>query len=92
MRALAALTAALLSFTTFTGASAAVCCTGSTAARPNTTGPRGTGVDNLLIAAVAWKQTAAEYRALYHQGYNVARMQVELALAKPASGDRPLRW
>ena len=39
-------------------------------------------MDNLLIAAVAWKQTAAEYRALYHQGYNVARMQVELALAK----------
>jgi len=41
---------------------------------PNTTGPRGTGVDNLLVAAVAWKQTAAEYRALYHQGYNVARL------------------
>jgi 5'-nucleotidase (lipoprotein e(P4) family) len=57
---------------------------------PNTTGPRGTGVDNLLIAAVAWKQTAAEYRALYHQGYNVARMHVELAVAKRKAGDKPL--
>lgn len=57
---------------------------------PNTTGPRDTGVDNLLIGAVAWKQTAAEYRALYHQGYNVARMHVELALAKRKAGDRPL--
>ena len=57
---------------------------------PNTTGPRGAGVDNLLIAAVAWKQTAAEYRALYHQGYNVARMHLDLALAKRKPGDRPL--
>jgi 5'-nucleotidase (lipoprotein e(P4) family) len=57
---------------------------------PNTTGPRGTGVDNLLIAAVAWKQTAAEYRALYHQGYNIARMHLELALAKRKAGDKPL--
>lgn len=23
---------------------------------------------NMLVYAVAWKQTAAEYRALYHQG------------------------
>lgn len=30
--------------------------------------------------AVAWKQTAAEYDALYHQGFNIARLRVELAL------------
>lgn len=41
---------------------------------------RAAGAGNLLIAAVAWKQTAAEYRALYHQGFNIARMHVESAL------------
>lgn len=57
---------------------------------PNTTGPSGAGTNNGLMYAVAWKQTAAEYRALYHQGFNVARMHVELALAKRKPGDRPL--
>jgi len=56
----------------------------------NTTGPSGTGVNNALLYSVAWKQTAAEYRALYFQGFNVARMHVELALAKRQPGDRPL--
>uniref|UniRef100_UPI002FDD043F HAD family acid phosphatase n=1 Tax=Rubrimonas sp. TaxID=2036015 RepID=UPI002FDD043F len=45
---------------------------------------------NPLLYAVAWKQTAAEYRALYHQGFNVARMHVEAALAARKEGDRPL--
>ncbi len=45
---------------------------------------------NPLTYAVAWKQTAAEYRALYHQGFNVARMHVEAALAAHQEGDRPL--
>ena len=45
---------------------------------------------NPLLYAVAWKQTAAEYRALYHQGFNVARMHVEAALAKRQEGDKPL--
>ncbi len=57
---------------------------------PNTTGPSGSGVNNALLYAVAWKQTAAEYRALYYQGFNMARMQVELALAKRKPGDKPL--
>ena len=57
---------------------------------PNTTGPSGTGVNNALLYAVAWKQTAAEYRALYYQGFNLARTQVELALAKRKDGDKPL--
>lgn len=56
----------------------------------NTNGPAGDGVNNLLIGAVAWKQTAAEYRALYHQGYNIARMHVEAALKARKAGDRPL--
>lgn len=45
---------------------------------------------NNLNYAVAWKQTAAEYRALYHQGFNLARMQVELALAKRDTSSKPL--
>lgn len=57
---------------------------------PNTTGPSAAGVDNALLYAVAWKQTAAEYRALYYQGFNVARMHVQAALAKRQPGDKPL--
>ena len=56
----------------------------------NTTGPSGDGVNNALLYAVAWKQTAAEYQALYHQGFNVARMHVESALARRKDGDKPL--
>jgi 5'-nucleotidase (lipoprotein e(P4) family) len=58
--------------------------------QPNTTGPTGSGTNNLLIASVAWKQTAAEYRALYHQGYNVARMHLERAIKERKPGDKPL--
>lgn len=47
-------------------------------------------IENNLTYAVAWKQTAAEYRALYHQGFNMARLQVELALAKRSGSDKPL--
>ena len=43
---------------------------------------------NALLWAVAWKQTAAEYRALCFQAYNVAMMRVDQALA--AGRDRPL--
>lgn len=45
---------------------------------------------NALLYAVAWKQTAAEYRALYHQGYNIARDRVDAALAARKEGDKPL--
>ncbi len=51
--------------------------------------PTGNGTNNLLIAAVAWKQTAAEYQALYHEGYNLARMQLEKALEKTNLGHPP---
>lgn len=57
---------------------------------PNLTAPSGTGMNNLLIAAVAWKQTAAEYRALYHQGYNIAHMLLEQAIKNRKPGDKPL--
>lgn len=45
---------------------------------------------NLLTSAVAWKQTAAEFEALYYQGFNVARMQLDRALQAHKAGDRPL--
>jgi 5'-nucleotidase (lipoprotein e(P4) family) len=48
------------------------------------------GPSNLLTAAVAWKQTAAEYRALYYQGYNIARMHVDAALKNRVAGGKPL--
>jgi len=47
-------------------------------------------VESPLLYSVAWKQTAAEYQALYYQGFNVAKMHVELALAKHKKGDKPL--
>jgi len=43
-----------------------------------------------LLYSVAWKQTAAEYQALYYQGFNIAQMHVELALAKHKKGDKPI--
>ncbi len=47
-------------------------------------------LENNLTMALAWKQTAAEYRALYHQGFNLARMRVELALAQKQDDSLPL--
>jgi len=47
-------------------------------------------IENNLMMAMAWKQTAAEYRALYHQGFNLARLRVELALEKRRDDLRPL--
>lgn len=45
---------------------------------------------NNLLYAVAWKQTAAEHHALYHQGFNMARLRLELALANRESDAKPL--
>ncbi|MCH2355095.1 MAG: hypothetical protein MK319_00205 [Pseudomonadales bacterium] len=45
---------------------------------------------NNLIYAVAWKQAAAEHRALFYQGFSLARMRVELALARREPGAKPL--
>jgi len=49
-----------------------------------------TGLNNSLMWAVAWKQTAAEYRALCYQAYNLARMRLDDALRRREPGDRPL--
>ncbi len=43
-----------------------------------------------LPYALAWKQTAAEYQALYYQGFNIARMHVQAALDARQAGERPL--
>ncbi len=45
---------------------------------------------NPLLWAVAWKQSAAEYAALCHQAFNLARLQLDLALSQQSAGDRPL--
>ncbi|MBT3709212.1 MAG: acid phosphatase, partial [Gammaproteobacteria bacterium] len=47
-------------------------------------------MQNNLTMAMAWRQTAAEYRALYHQGFNLARMRIELALAQKQDSSLPL--
>ena len=48
------------------------------------------GLHNSLLWAVAWKQSAAEYFALCHQAYNLARLRVEQALADHEAGGKPL--
>ena len=45
---------------------------------------------NSLLWAVAWQETAAEYGALCHQAYNLARFRVEQALSNKASQSKPL--
>lgn len=43
-----------------------------------------------LLYALAWKQTAAEYQALYYQGFNIARMHVQAAVDARQPGEPPL--
>ncbi|MGE7955107.1 5'-nucleotidase, lipoprotein e(P4) family [Pseudomonas sp. NPDC089530] len=57
---------------------------------PAQAGQDASPASNLLTSAVAWKQTAAEFEALYYQGFNVARMQLDRALQARKDGDRPL--
>lgn len=45
---------------------------------------------NSLLWAVAWKQTAAEYFALCHQAYNLARMRLDIALQANGQSGKPL--
>jgi len=52
--------------------------------------PTPTPTPNILTVAVAWKQTAAEYEALYHQGFNIARLRVEHELAQQQPNGLPL--
>ena len=53
-------------------------------------GSQRSSLRNPLLWAVAWKQTAAEYAALCYQAYNLARLQLDLALSKQSAGDKPL--
>ncbi|ROL64688.1 5'-nucleotidase, lipoprotein e(P4) family [Pseudomonas vranovensis] len=50
--------------------------------------PETTVRSNLLVDAVAWRQTAAEFRALYYQGFNVAKARLDQALAQQKPGDK----
>lgn len=43
---------------------------------------------NLLTSSVVWKQTAAEYEALYYQAFNLAKDKIDQALEQ--KGDKPL--
>ncbi|SDQ80151.1 5'-nucleotidase, lipoprotein e(P4) family [Pseudomonas sp. UC 17F4] len=52
------------------------------------TTPETTVRSNLLVDAVAWRQTAAEFRALYYQGFNVAKARLDQALAQQKPGDK----
>ena len=45
---------------------------------------------NSLLWAVAWKQTAAEYFALCHQAFNLARLRVDEAIRERAGDRQPL--
>ena len=45
---------------------------------------------NILTMAVAWKQTAAEYQALYYQAFNIAKVKIDQALANKQEGGKPL--
>lgn len=48
------------------------------------------GLKNPLLWAVAWKETAAEYAALCHQAYNVARMRLDEELRDRDESDKPV--
>ena len=45
---------------------------------------------NPLLWAVAWKQTAAEFRALCYQAFNLARLQLDSALSQQRASEKPL--
>ena len=45
---------------------------------------------NPLLWTVAWSNTAAEFGALYHQAFNLARLRVDQAMEKHSRSERPL--
>lgn len=49
-----------------------------------------TELNEQLVMATAWMQSAAEYRALSYQAFNMARLRLDQALETQAPGDRPL--
>jgi len=63
---------------------------GSAASVAKAQDDQGESLSNSLLWAVAYKQSAAEYFALCHQAYNLARLRLDQALAKHQPGDNPL--
>ena len=57
-----------------TGTTSSLLACGSKAQR------RERNLNNPLLWAVAWKQTAAEYGALCHQAFNLAKLRVDMAI------------
>ena len=45
---------------------------------------------NSLLWAVAWKETSAEYGALCHQAFNLARLKVDQELNRKSKSKKPL--
>lgn len=45
---------------------------------------------NSLLWAVAWTQTAAEFAAICHQAYNIAKLRIDMALGLHNDADKPL--
>ena len=52
--------------------------------------PEPPGPNNPLAMALAWKQTAVAYDALYIQGFNIARMHVDKRELVIESGNRAI--
>lgn len=67
-----------------------LCACTTTGSVTNAQGPQGEGLSNNLMAAVAWKQTAAEYKALYYQAFNLAQDRIDAAVQAQKPGDKPL--
>ena len=63
---------------------------GCEAAPASAEGQQAVTKSNILTMAAVWKQTAAEYRALYYQGFNIAQKYVDEAVAKHKKKNKPL--
>lgn len=61
-----------------------------TSAELRTSNAQSSALRNPLLWALAWKQTAAEFHALCYQAFNLARLQLDLALSQHSAGDKPL--
>ncbi|GHC28566.1 5'-nucleotidase [Kushneria pakistanensis] len=59
-------------------------------AQPTSSTYSSADLNEQLVMATVWMQSAAEYRALSFQAFNVARLRLDQALEEHKSGDRPL--
>ncbi|REC94048.1 5'-nucleotidase, lipoprotein e(P4) family [Kushneria indalinina] len=68
-----------------------VALSGCASQEPSTTATYSNAdLNEQLVMATAWMQSAAEYRALSYQAFNVARLRLDQALEARSSGDRTL--